>query len=108
MKKEKLINVFGCFKCQKLAGNLRLERMTTTRQGYEICPICSADLDNFWLNLEWMRFEQSRMVSVKRMNELADLCNPFLSEKPVQKSTRKSTNKVVAPKKLKSWWKKSK
>ena len=52
---DNLINVYGCFRCQKLAGYLRAEYVTETKQGYEICPICRADLDYFWINLTSMK-----------------------------------------------------
>ncbi|MDO8610113.1 MAG: hypothetical protein Q7R95_06165 [bacterium] len=70
-KKDKLINVFGCFRCLKLAGDLREKYITETKQGYEICPICRADLDYFWLNLTQMKFQETRPVTLKRADELA-------------------------------------
>lgn len=72
-KEDILINVFGCSRCKKLAGDLRAEYVTKTVQGYEQCPICSGDLDYFWLNLTWMKFQESRPVSLERANELADI-----------------------------------
>jgi len=60
MDKDNLISVFGCSRCKKLAGDLRAEYVTETRQGYEVCPICQADLDYFWINLIWMKFQDAR------------------------------------------------
>lgn len=68
--KEKLINVSGCFRCKKLAGDLRKDGQTRMRQGYEQCS-CGADIDQFWLNLTTMTFQESRQVSLEEANELA-------------------------------------
>ena len=72
-KEDTLVNVFGCFRCKKLAGDLRAEHVTQTVRGYEQCPICSGDLDYFWLNLTWMKFQESRQVSLEEANRLADI-----------------------------------
>jgi uncharacterized protein YbaR (Trm112 family) len=74
MPQDKLINVFGCPRCKKLAGDITEKRVV---QGYEQCPECHGDLDYFWLNMTQMKFQKSRQVTVEEANRLADLINPF-------------------------------
>ena len=65
--------LYGCFHCKKLAGDLRAEYVTETRQGYEVCPICQADFDHFWINLTRMKFQDARSVSLEEANEWAEV-----------------------------------
>jgi hypothetical protein len=105
--KDILINVFGCYRCGQLAGDLRRKFVTETRQGYEICPLCHADLDNFWINLTNMSSQESRVVSISEMNRLADQIGG--SFKPTQRSELNVlVDSVVGEKEIspKSWWRK--
>ena len=73
MAKDQLINVFGCVSCKQLAGDLRAQYVTETKQGYEICPLCRADLDYFWLNLTQMKFQETRPITIKMATDLAEM-----------------------------------
>jgi hypothetical protein len=71
MKKDKLVNIEGCFRCKKLIGDLRSENKTHMSDGYEQCE-CGADIDLFWLNLTTMKFQESRPVNIQKSKELAN------------------------------------
>lgn len=55
---EQAVQVYGCFPCRQIAGELRRRYITETHDGRETCPICKNPLEVFFLNLSWMSYQQ--------------------------------------------------
>ena len=101
MEKDKMINVFGCSRCKKLAGDMTGVKSV---QGYPQCPTCRGDLDYFWLNLTQMKFQESRQVTPEEATEMARViwgkCNDAVDD-------TESNFPIKLSDSPKSWWRKS-